>query len=150
MLSVFWEPLNRAQVSAYLKQTQTKTTLNTITYVVRKGLCRIRQTHTAYNIPAVNKTWGVVSKYIDFPKPKCRPTAHTHTNSYGALDPSVTLKIPLKLKLNVHFKIYTKFQTRYFFCFVQETKIHRKKKFETGMDPETQVSGLHPRKSASS
>ena len=81
MLSVYWEPLNRTLVSAYLKQTQTKTTLNTITYVVLKGLCRIRQTHTVYNVPAINKTWGVVSKYIDFPKPKFRSTAHTHTHT---------------------------------------------------------------------
>ena len=45
-----------------------------------------------------------------------------------------------KLKLNVHFKIYTKFQIPYFFCDVQEMKINRGKKIETGIDPETQVS----------
>jgi len=89
MLSVFWKPLNRTLVSAYLKQTQTKTTLNIIIYVVLKGLCRIRQTYIVYNLPGVNKTCGVVSKYINFAKRKFRPTAHT--NLHGASDPSGTL-----------------------------------------------------------
>jgi hypothetical protein len=78
MLSVFWKPLNRTLVRAYLKQKQMKTTLNIITYVVLKGLCRIRQTYIAYNVPGVNKTCGVVSKHINFAKPKFRRTAHTH------------------------------------------------------------------------